>query len=141
MRHAQLRAVLLNMSPALRSLALPLACLAPEFDPVEWVFRKREGQAERVAHPPSLVLVKVPPETEYCAFCWPNVRLVLGTRAETPNGEEHYVEPMVSDPWQLPAVSDEVRADSGEGKLMLRGVTGLLLGAAVALTVATGFPF
>jgi hypothetical protein len=49
----------------------------------------------------------------------------------------------VSDPWQLPgrSISDEARADTGEGKLMLRGVTGLLVGAAVALTVATGFPF
>jgi hypothetical protein len=43
----------------------------------------------------------------------------------------------VSDPWQLPnrSVSDVVRADSGEGKLMLRGVTGLLVGAAVALAI------
>jgi hypothetical protein len=48
----------------------------------------------------------------------------------------------VSDPWQLPerSASDEVRAD-GEGKFMLRGVTGLLVGAAVALTLASGFPF
>jgi hypothetical protein len=48
----------------------------------------------------------------------------------------------VSDPWQLPerSVSDEVPAD-GEGKFMLRGVTGLLVGAAVALTIASGFPF
>jgi hypothetical protein len=48
----------------------------------------------------------------------------------------------LSDPWQLPerSVSGELRADT-EGKLMLRGVTGLLVGAAVALTIATGFPF
>ena len=46
----------------------------------------------------------------------------------------------VSDPWQLPerSASDKVRAD-GEGKFMLRGVTGLR--AAVALTIASGFPF
>jgi hypothetical protein len=89
-------------------------------------------------------MVKVPPETEFQTLCCLSVSArLLGTRAERPEGEGATWDSWkVSEPGQRSTalMSEEVR-ETNEGRVMLRGVAGLLIGAALALTVASGFPF